>query len=264
LVLAGKESLTAPNQKENELKTQMHFSDDVRLACQTYVNGNGVKLTRIIRDEADIDFFVGSSAANFTENIGIEKKVVICFIDIRDFTHFVETHLPFDIIHVIRKLFNCFHSIIERNNGKIIETTGDGLYAVFGLNKSIRESAAAAVNSGYDILENLVELNKEYFSKNFDQTIEIGIGIHAGSVVTGNIRLGKEKHLLVMGYPVNVAARLQNATKELNNNFIVSSEALQLAGKPLTDNPSNIIHLKGVSELIHVHLLGKPYENRFL
>ena len=260
LILAGSEALSSPNEKENLLKTQMNFPDETRLACQTYVKGNGVRLTRIIRDESDIDLYVGSSAAAFTENIGIEKEVVICFIDIRNFTHFVETHLPFDIIHIMRKLFNCFNAIIERNKGKIIETMGDGLYAVFGLNTSISQGASAAVISGYDILESLAQLNDNYFSKNFDQRIEIGIGIHAGTVVAGNIRLGNEKKLLVMGYPVNIASRLQNATKELNNNFIISSEALKLTGKPLSDHPSGIIHLKGIAEPINVHLLGKPYE----
>ncbi|MBC8172760.1 MAG: adenylate/guanylate cyclase domain-containing protein, partial [Chitinophagales bacterium] len=235
LVLARKESLTIPNEKENLLKDQMHFPANVRLACQTYIKGNGVRLTRIIRDESDIDLYVGAPAAAFTENIGIEKEVITCFIDIRDFTDYVATHLPFDIIHIIRKLFNSFHATIERNNGKIIETMGDGLYAVFGLDPDISQSADAVVRSGYDILKNLEQLNNHYFSKNFDQRIEIGIGIHAGTVVAGNIRLGNEKHLLVMGYPVNVAARLQNATKELNNNFIISSEALKLTGKTLSD-----------------------------
>jgi len=253
--------LTTPNEKENLLKAQMHFSDDIRLACQTYVKGNGVKLTRIIRDESDIDLYVGFSAAAFTENIGTEKKVVIFFIDIRDSTHFVATHLPFDVIHIMRKLFNLFYSIIERNNGKIIETTGDGLYAIFGLNRSISESADAAIRSGYDILENLEQLNNDYFTNNFDQRIEIGIGIHAGTVVAGNIRLGNEKHLLVMGYPVNVTARIQSATKELNNNFIISSETLKLAGKPLSDHPFRTIQLRGIEKPVNVHLMGKPYEN---
>jgi adenylate cyclase len=259
LVLAGKESLTSPNEKENFLKDQMQFPADVRLACQTQVKGNGVRLTRIIRDESDIDLYVGAAAASFTENIGIEKEVVIFFIDIRKFTHFVATHLPFDIIHIMRKLFNCFHVIIERNNGKIIETMGDGLYAVFGLNAGISHSAAAAINAGHEIFKTLEQLNDDYFSKNFDERIDIGIGAHAGMVVTGNIRLGNQKHLLAMGYPVNVASRLQNATKELNNNFIVSSETLKFAGMSLSDYPSRIVHLRGVSEPINVHLLGKPY-----
>ena len=64
-----------------------------------------------------------------------------------------------------------------------------------------------------------------------------------------------------MGYPVNVAARLQNATKELNNNFIISSEALEISGKLLADYPSSVVHLRGIAESVNVHLLGKPYEN---
>lgn len=260
LILAGKESLTVSNEKENSLKDQMHFPADVRLACQTHVNGDGVKLTRIIRDESDIGLYVGASAAAFTENIGTEKEAVICFIDIRDFTQFVATHLPFDIIHIMRKLYNCFLVIIERNYGTIIETMGDGLYAVFGLNTSITESADAAITSGYDILKTLEQLNNGYFSTHFGQRMEIGIGVHTGTVVAGNIRLGNAKHLLVMGYPVNVASRLQSATKELNNNFIVSSETLKLAGKQLSDHPSGIVRLRGVAEPVNIHFLGKPYE----
>ena len=259
LILDGEKSLTRPNEKESFLKDQMQFPANVRLACQTHVKGDGVKLTRIIRDESDIDLYVGATAASFTENIGIEKEVVIFFIDIRSFTHFVATHLPFDIIHIMRKLFNCFHVVIERNNGKIIETMGDGLYAVFGLDTDINQSADAAIRSGYEILKNLEQLNDDYFSKNFGERIEIGIGAHAGTVVTGNIRLGNQKHLLAMGYPVNVASRLQNATKELNNNFIVSSETLKLAGMPLSDYPPRIVNLRGVAEPINVHSIGKPY-----
>ena len=63
-----------------------------------------------------------------------------------------------------------------------------------------------------------------------------------------------------MGYPVNVAARLQNATKELNNNFIISTEALKLTNVLLSDHSSSIIHLKGIAEPVNVHLLGKPYD----
>ena len=258
LILAGEGALTSPTEKEDLLKSQMHFPDGIRLACQTYVKGNGVRLTRIIRDESDIDLYIGSSAEDFTE-IGVEKKVVMCFIDIRDFTHLAETHLPFDIIHIMRKLFNSFHAIIERNSGKVIETTGDGLYAVFGLNKDINESADAAVESGYHILKDLEQMNDGYFSKYFDQRIEIGIGIHAGTVVAGDIHLGNEKHLLVMGFPVTVAARLQNATKELNNNFIISSEAWKLTRNPFSDHPSRSIHLKGVTAPVNIHLLGKSY-----
>jgi len=127
--------------------------------------------------------------------------------------------------------------------------------------KEIHESADAAVKSGYEILENLEQLNRDYFTKNFDQRINLGISIHTGTVVAGEIRIGNKKQLLVMGYPVNVAARLQNATKELNNNFIISSEALEIPDKLLSDYPSSVIHLRGIAEPVNVHLLGRSYEN---
>jgi adenylate cyclase len=63
-----------------------------------------------------------------------------------------------------------------------------------------------------------------------------------------------------MGYPVNVAARLQNATKELNNNFIVSAEALRLSGESFPDHGETMVHLRGIDEPVAVYLLGKPYE----
>ena len=260
LILAGKEQLSSRNEKEKALKEKMNFSDEVRLACQTHVEGDGVKVTRIIRDESDIDLYV-TTGASFSEMIGMEKEVALCFIDIRDSTHFVATHLPFDVIHIMRKLLNSFYVVIEKNNGRIIDTLGDGLYAVFGLEKGIHESANAALKSGYEILENLELLNRDYFTKNFDQRINLGISIHTGTIVAGEIHLGNKKQLLVMGYPVNVAARLQNATKELNNNFIISSEALETSGKILSDYPSSVVHLRGIAESVNVHLLGKPYEN---
>ena len=259
LILAGKEQLSTRNEKEKALKEKMHFSDEVRLACQTHVEGAGVKVTRIIRDESDIDLYI-TDGASFTDMIGTEKEVALCFIDIRDSTHFVATHLPFDVIHIMRKLLNSFYIIIEKYSGRIIDTLGDGLYAVFGLEKEIHESANAALKSGHEILENLEQLNRDYFTKNFDQRINLGISIHTGTVVAGEIRLGNKKQLLVMGFPVNVAARLQNATKELNNNFIISSEALKTSGRRLSDYPSTVVHLRGIEESVNVHLLGKPYE----
>ena len=161
----------------------------------------------------------------------------------------------------MRKLFHAFYTVIEKHEGTIIETTGDGLYAIFSLNKNIQENTEASIKSGFEILEQLDQMSNDYFLKNFGQRIEIGIGIHAGTVVAGHVKLGDEKHLLVMGYPVNVASRLQNATKELNNNFIVSAEAFNHSTRSCIEHPVTTVQLKGLSEPMSVHLMGKPYAN---
>ncbi|MDO1449926.1 adenylate/guanylate cyclase domain-containing protein [Rhodocytophaga aerolata] len=237
----------------------MRFPPNVRLACQTQVEREGVDLSRIIRDESDINLYVGIDAGEATQQLGEEKELVMFFLDIRNFTTFVESHPPFDVIHIIRKLFTTFQKSIELHGGKIIETAGDGFYAVFGFERELNVAVTSAVKAGFDILSDLEKMNESYFSKYFEHYIQIGIGVHAGPAVGGNIRLGSENHMVVMGHAVNVASRLQNATKELNNNFIISACVFHLLQTTLAEYPTTSIQLKGISKPMQVYLLGKPY-----
>src|SRR5678815_2047347 len=197
LVMEGDDRLTPPNQKERFLKSQMHFPPNVRLACQTRVIAGPVKLRRIIQDETDIGLYVGSAAGDSTQQLGEEKELALMFLDIRNFTHIVESHPAFDVIHIIRKLFSSFQSRIESNKGKIVETTGDGLYAVFGYETGKQESAQAAVQAAYSMLEDLQILNETYFIPHFEERIKAGIGIHTGKVVSGTVRVGTQDHSVV-------------------------------------------------------------------
>ncbi len=262
LVLEGEEYLTPPNEKEKLLKSRMNFPPNIRLACQTYVRGGPIKLKRIIRDESDIQLYVGERAGSRTQKLGREMEMVVFFLDIRNFTSFVETHLAFDVIHIIRKLFAVFHNIIVSHGGRIIETAGDGIYAAFGFgskNDKAKYTAQSAVEAAYKILTDLNNLNDTYFLIHFRQKMRVGIGIHMGKVIWGSIGLGKANHTVVMGYPVNIASRLQTATKELDNDLLISEEMYNI----LIDPPiavSKSITLKGVSSPITVYLLGSSYK----
>jgi len=259
LVIEGDDRLTPVSQKESFLKNQMHFPPNVRLACQTRVTGGPVKLRRIIQDETDIGLYVGSAAGDSTQQLGEEREMALMFLDIRNFTHIVENHPAFDVIHIIRKLFSSFQSRIESNKGKIVETTGDGLYAVFGYETRREQRAQLAVEAAYSMLEDLETLNETYFIPHFEERIKAGIGIHIGKVVSGTVRVGTEDHSVVMGYAVNIASRLQTATKELNNDFIVSSEIYNLLINSSTLEPQSIF-VKGISSPLAVYLMGKPYK----
>ncbi len=245
--------------KESFLKNQMHFPPNVRLACQTHVTGGPVKLRRIIQDETDIGLYVGSAAGDSTQQLGEEKELALMFLDIRNFAQFVENHPAFDVIHIIRKLFSSFQCCAENNKGKIVETTGDGLYAVFGYETKRVESAQSAVEAAYSILADLDTLNDTYFLPYFEERLRVGIGIHIGKVVSGIVRIGTEDHSAVMGFPVNIASRLQNATKELNNEFIVSAEVYNLLINPRALQSQSII-VKGISTPLMIYLMGKPYK----
>ena len=196
----------------------------------------------------------------WTQETEAEKEMALFFLDIRDFTPLVEKHQASDVIHIVKKLFSTFQNIIRIHRGQIIETSGDGFYAAFGFDRDVEEAVNAAVRAGMSILKVLENLNTRSFEKNLHQRTDVGIGVHVGKVATGNLLLGSKEHFVVMGYPVNVASRLQAATKELNNNFIVSSAVFNRLKNPLLNNAPVKVNLKGVTEPCELHLIGKAYE----
>ena len=84
-VVEGSQWLTPPNTSENALKHQMNFPPNVRLACQTYVTGGPVKVSRILRDESDIGLYVGSVAGDATQELGKELELVLFFFGCPEF-----------------------------------------------------------------------------------------------------------------------------------------------------------------------------------
>ncbi len=259
VVQEGGEHLSDPNTAEQNLRMKKKFPENVRLACQTKVIGNDVKIQRIIRDETDLDLYVYGSDCENLQTVGDEKPMALFFLDIRNFTPFIEQHLPFDVIHIIRRLNIMFNDVIVKHKGKIIEFTGDGFYAVFGIDEPIKEAANNAYTAGNQILESLIRLNENYITKYFDHKIDVGIGLHAGKVIVGKTGVKENNHYTVMGFPVNVAARLESATKELNNNFVISEYVYEMLKRRSKSAEQKQIKLKGVSEPFCVRLMGASY-----
>lgn len=188
-----------------------------------------------------------------------EQELALFFLDIRNFTPLTARYQAFDIVHIVKKLFSAFQNIIRVHRGRIIETAGDGFYAAFGFDTDISQAVDHSVRAGMAILKTLEDLNERSFEPRLGQPIEVGIGIHAGKVATGNLHLGSKEHLVVMGYSVNIAARIQAMTKDLNNNFIVSSAVYELLGNNVTSRGPVSCQLKGVSEQVDLFPIGKNY-----
>ncbi|MBA4056357.1 MAG: hypothetical protein C0490_16705 [Marivirga sp.] len=197
----------------------------------------------------------------WTQEAETEKEMALFFLDIRNFTPLVEKHQAIDVIHIVKKLFSTFQNIIRIHHGRIIETSGDGFYAAFGFDQDITDAVNAAVKAGMTILKTLENLNSGSFEKNLRQRIDVGIGVHAGKVATGNIHLGSKDHFVVMGHAVNVASRLQSATKELNNNFIVSAAVYKVLMNPRPNHGPMTVSLKGVTDPCDLYLIGDQYAN---
>jgi len=188
-----------------------------------------------------------------------ERNLALLFLDIRNFTSIMEVYPAQTVLHVVRLLFLMFSKSIKENGGRIIETGGDSVYAVFGLDNPFN-AVSNSVNASYSILADLDTFNTIYATPQFGLDLEIGIGLHKGNVAVSYSDLEEYGHLTVMGLPVNIASRLQSATKELNNNIVISDEAYRTLQPTDADDPINI-RLKGISGPFPVRLLGQPYHN---
>src|SRR4029077_10310577 len=112
------------NDKETALAEKLGFSAEIRLACQTTVNGD-VKLRRLILDSEDASLASNLAAERSPCSVGEEKRLAILFADIRGFTSFAEKMLPYDVIHILNRYFNKMGMIISSHSGRIDNYMGD-------------------------------------------------------------------------------------------------------------------------------------------
>jgi adenylate cyclase len=220
-IVEGLDHCAARNDKENELAVRLHFSPEIRLACQTTVNGD-VKLRRLVLDAEDIKLTAQSSTADAPAPIGEEKKLAILFADIRGFTPFVERLLPYDVVHVLNRYFYEVGRAITDHGGCIDNYMGDGLLALFGMDDT-KDAARQAVSAALGMIA-AVEHLKPYVEMIYDRSFEIGIGIHYGEVIVGAIGAPGRKRVTVIGDAVNLASRIESATKQIGVRLLISED----------------------------------------
>jgi adenylate cyclase len=190
-----------------------------------------------------------------------EQELAILFLDIRNFTGLMESQPGQTVIQVVRRLFTAFNQIIKNFQGKVVEIAGDNLYAVFGLQTNLQEAVNNAYQAAKVMFQTVSLFNDAYAVPYYGGPLEIGVGLHAGTVFVGEFGLDERVQLSVMGLPVNIAARLQAKTKELNNDMLISEDAYRLLESDGSAFDQQTVNLQGVSHGQQIRLAGKPYSN---
>jgi len=211
LVLEGEESLTPPTEAEEKMISNRNFCQMVRLACQTKPNGDA-KVRRLVRDELDMTLYAQADGARETE-------MAILFLDIRSFTPFSERQYPYDVVHILNRFFYTMCAPVYEHHGTIDKYLGDGFMALFGG----KGCAKRAVKAAFQMLDKLPDFN-EYLKLAYDETFVVGVGIHLGVVVKGNLGHPNQRQTTVIGDTVNMASRVESATKDIGVPFLVSEE----------------------------------------
>jgi adenylate cyclase len=217
----------------NRMVTGLAERDRIREAFGTYVDPDVAE--RILEE--------GTNLA------GEEVEVTLMFIDIKDFTGFAESTPADEVVGAINELFEQIVPIIHEHGGRVDKFVGDGLLAVFGAPRRQPDHADQALQSALQIAHTLHSRHG----------LTIGIGLNSGKVVAGNVGGSGRLEFSVIGDAVNVAARVEAATRETGDAILVSErtkEVLADGGPALEERPG--IQLKGKREEVRVYAPKTP------
>ena len=238
-ILENPENLEAPTPAEIKLSREKGFPEDVRLACQAKANGP-VKVKILLVDERDI-----SIALSQGKGSGFEKKVAVLFSDIRNFTSFSEKQLPYDIIHILNRYFNEMGDAILRYGGFIDKFIGDGIMAIFGIEDDTSENICRnAVLSALEMSQKLTSFN-DYLKSSQGVQFKIGIGIHFGKALIGEVGHVSKHSITAIGDTVNTASRIESATKKAGSEILISEDVYRLIAGEIHSGRTFGASLKG-------------------
>jgi adenylate cyclase len=147
---------------------------------------------------------------------GEEVDVSVIFVDIRDFTESADGQAPKDTVRMLNDFFELIVPIVVAHGGQANKFLGDGLLAVFGAPERFVDHANRAVAASWEIARAIAE--------RYAGTIRVGIGINSGPVVVGSVGGGGRWEFTLIGDSVNVAKRVEQATKELGDTVLLSEE----------------------------------------
>lgn len=243
--------LPEANELEAAALRRIGAPGNVRLACQLRPQ---VDLT--VQPLLHPGIVAEAYTAEGRQEFGEEREVTILFVDIRGSTSLAETRLPYDVVFLLNSLFVALAEAIEKSGGYYSNFTGDGLMALFGLDGTRAEGARAALRCALAMFQSVDSLN-ERLARELEAPLAIGIGIHTGQAIVGQMGPPKTPIVSAIGDSVNTAARLERTTKELGVPLIVSAETLRAAGV----NKSAIltqVSLRGRAATMPVSALDEP------
>jgi len=251
-VIGDHAALPAPSPREAFVLARVGATDpSIRLACQ-------------LRPTSDLTFFqlfipsrtTANSHASNPSRVGQERYLVSLFVDMRGSTRLAENRLPFDTVFVVNRFLAAVSQAVIECGGRPNQFLGDGMLALFGLTTAAQTACRQAIRAASLISANIDELN-QFLSHDLREPIRFGIGIHGGEVIVGDIGYRDHMVFTALGDAVNVAARLQDMTKTLACEAIISEEVRTTAGLGEHDLPEQEVEIRGRSEPMRVHVVAQ-------
>jgi len=242
-IIGDHHELPEPSQREAFVLGRVGTPDpSIRLACQ-------------LRPTCDISFFQlflpqTTTADGHESNptrIGQERYLVNMFVDMRGSTKMAEKRLPFDTVFIVNRFLGAVSQAVLECGGMPNQFVGDGMLALFGLSTTRQQACRQALRAAAMIATNVDELNR-FLEHDLREPIRFGIGINGGEVIVGDIGYRDHMVFTALGDAVNVAARLQDMTKVLSCEAVVSDEVRANANVSADALPQHDVEIRGRNE----------------
>ncbi len=204
----------------NAMVVGLRERERIRDAFGTYVDPAIAEI--ILREGTDLD--------------GEELDVTVMFIDIRGFTTYASRTEAHEVVARVNQLFTTVVPIVHEHQGHVDKFVGDGLLAVFGAPRRNARHADEALAAARAIATAVPEV---------DPDLGIGIGLNSGPVVVGNVGGGGRLEFTVIGNTVNIAARVESATRETGDTVLLSESTRDLLADPPELTAREGMRLKG-------------------
>jgi adenylate cyclase len=253
-VRATPHSVAPPSEGELRVLRRIRATPNVRLACMLRPTGP-VEVTPLLPPFAHARD--GQRPVDVTQ--GKEREIAILFADIRGFTALAESRLPYDVVFILNRYFTAVGGAVENAGGRVDKFIGDGIMALFGIDGDAATGCRQALLAARSISRRLVELNAALAAE-IGAPLRIGIGIHVGPVIVGEMGYGSAAQITAIGDAVNTASRLEGLAKEHAVELVLSEDTAARAGLDLSAFPRREIEIRGRRERLAVRMLAKAGE----
>jgi adenylate cyclase len=250
-VRAAFPGLPPPSDDERRVLNRIGALPNVRLACMLRPSVE-VQVTPLLPPLAHAQD--GMTRVDFAQ--GGERELAIMFADIRGFTALAEGRLPYDVVFILNRYFAAMGRAVESAGGRVDKFVGDGIMALFGVTEDVEAGCRAALAAARLMSLHLVELN-EALRAELTEPLRIGIGIHAGPAIVGEMGYGSASSITAIGDSVNTASRLEGLAKEYGAELVVSDEVISRARFDLPGARRGEIEIRGKQEKLSVAVFAR-------
>jgi adenylate cyclase len=187
-----------------------------------------------------------------TKRLSTKQVCTVLFSDIRGFTSMSERMEPEAVVSFLNDYLQRMVDIVFDEGGIVDKFIGDAVMAVFGAPFPKPDDAVRAVRAGHRMLEEVDRFNEEQ-AKIGGVHIRIGIGIHTGPVIAGNIGSDKKMEYTVIGDSVNIASRVESLCKEHKTEFLITQGCYDATRRRIAVRPIGPVSVKGKENALMIY-----------